>query len=73
MAMVRNSVGQGENLNGSGRESRNQHLVSNFQVCQNPPKLRKPACAMWKDVHVLFFPYKQGEKTWHTGLKLHSR
>ena len=38
-----------------------------FQVCQNPPKLRKPTCDMWKDVPVLFFPYKQGEKTWHTG------
>ena len=36
------------------------HLVSNFQVCQNPPKLRKPTCVMWKNVPVLFFPYKQG-------------
>ena len=24
---------------------------------------------MWKDVPVLFFPSKQGEKTWQTGLK----
>ena len=26
-------------------------------------------CVMWKDVPVLFFPSKQGEKTWQTGLK----
>ena len=41
-------------LNGSGQEPR--HFDWNFQVCQNPPKLRKPTCVMWKDVPVLSFP-----------------
>ena len=43
-------------LNGFGQEPRNHHFDWNFQVCQNPPKLRKPTCVMWKDVPVLFFP-----------------
>ena len=53
-------------LNGSGQE-RNRHFDWNFQVCQNPPKLREPTCMIWKDVPVLFFP--KSRKTWQTGLK----
>ena len=49
-------------LNGSGQKSRKKcHFEWNFQVCQNPPKLHKPTCVMWKDVPVLFFP-KSREK-----------
>ena len=54
-------------LNGSGQESCNRHFDWNFQVCQNPHKLCKPTCVMWKDVPVLFFP--KSRKTWQTGLK----
>ena len=44
----------GPELNGSGQESCKHHFDWNFQVCQNPPKLRKPTCVMWKDVPVVF-------------------
>ena len=51
-----------EQLNaGSGQQPRNRHFKWNFQVCQNPAKLRKPTCVMWQDVPVLFFP-KSTEK-----------
>ena len=48
-------------LNGSGQQSRKCHFNWKFQVCQNPPKLCKPTCVMWKDVAVLFSP-KTAEK-----------
>ena len=38
------------------QEPHNRHFDWNFQVCQNPPKLREPTCVIWKDVPVLFFP-----------------
>ena len=62
-----------EKMNGTGQQSRKCHLESNFQVCQNPPKLHKPACVMWKDVPVLFFSLQAGRKdlNWHTGLKFY--
>ena len=46
----------GTKLNGSGQQSCKCHFDWNYQVCQNPPKLRKPTCVIWKDVPVLFFP-----------------
>ena len=49
-------------LNGSGQEPRNRHFDWNFQVCQNPPKLREPTCVMWKYVPVLLFFLKAGGK-----------
>ena len=48
--------------NGSGQEQHKWDLVSNFQVCQNPPKLRKLACVMWKDAPVLVFSLQAGRK-----------
>ena len=36
-------------------------ISSEIVKCQNPPKLRKLTCVMWKDVPVLFFP-KSREK-----------
>ena len=44
-----------------GNNHINHHFEWNFQVCQNPAKLRKPTCVMWKDVPVLFSP-KSTEK-----------
>ena len=50
--------------------------------CQNPPKLRKPTCVMWKDIPVLFFPKSREKRLdsskvlsphpWHTW-KFHSK
>ena len=48
-------------MNGSGQQSRKCHFVLNFQVCQNPPRLYKLICVMWKDVPVCFSP-KSREK-----------
>ena len=49
-------------MNGSREQSRKCHFEWNFQVCQNPPKLRKPTCVTWKEDPVLFFSLKAGRK-----------
>ena len=39
-------------MSGSGQQSRKCHFVLNFQVCQNPLRLRKLICVMWKNFEI---------------------
>ena len=58
------------NLMVLGNSSVQVRFVSNFQVCQNPPKLGADP-VLWENMFLCCFSLQAGRKDLHTGLKFH--